>query len=196
MVLCRGIILTSRAPFPLPLTSCPPTLPSRPLTDHRIALGLYLAVTKELKETPIFPGNLTKYHTVEALSSSKLTAHFKEWCALTAAGNETFNTSNGGVSARARLWPDLCKSFRLETPKRDEQFEGQGSRELKITFPTVRPYGYKIKDTLELRNSLQVWSKEPRVIEAWNRLAEKKGWRKIRLRRRVGGMQIGIWDWV
>lgn len=105
-----------------------------------------------------------------------MTAYFEEWCGLTpAAGNETFNTSNGDVSVWARLWPELCKSFRLETPKHDEQFEGQGSRELKVTFPTVRPYDYKIKDTLELRNSLQVWSKEPRVIEAWNRLAEREG---------------------
>ena len=106
--------------------------------SSRIALGLYLAVTKELRETPIFPGNLAKYHTVEALSSSKMTAYFEEWCALTpAAGNEAFNTSNGDVSVWARLWPDLCKSFGLETPKHDEQFEGQALRELKVAFPTV-----------------------------------------------------------
>jgi hypothetical protein len=123
-----------------------------------------------------------------------MTAYFEEWCALTpAAGNETFNTGNGDVSVWARLWPELCKSFRLETPKHDEQFEGQGSRELKVTFPTVRPYDYKIKDTLELRNSLQVWSKEPRVIEAWNRLAEREALAKDSFERRAGGMQIGIW---
>jgi hypothetical protein len=81
----------------------------------------------------------------------------------------------------------------LETPKQDEQFEGQGLRELKVTFPTVRPYDYKIKDTLELRNSLQVWSKEPRVIEAWNRLAEREALAKDSFERRAGGMQIGIW---
>jgi hypothetical protein len=37
-----------------------------------MALGLYLAVTKELGETPTYSGSLEKYHSVEALSSATM----------------------------------------------------------------------------------------------------------------------------
>lgn len=123
-----------------------------------------------------------------------MTAYFEEWCALTPqAGNEAFNTSNGDVSVWARLWPDLCSNFSLSSPPFDSQFDVPPPHPLSITFPTVRPYDLKEKDTLELRNSLQIWSKEPRVFEAWERLAardrlekdafEKASWGYYRFRR-------------
>jgi hypothetical protein len=37
-----------------------------------MALGLYVAVTKELGDTPIYNGSLEKYHSVEALSSATM----------------------------------------------------------------------------------------------------------------------------
>lgn len=43
-----------------------------------IALGLYLAVTKELGDAPLFNGGQTKYHSAEALFSSAMKAYFAE----------------------------------------------------------------------------------------------------------------------
>jgi hypothetical protein len=37
-----------------------------------MALGLYLAVTKELGDTPSYNGSSEKYHSVEALSSATM----------------------------------------------------------------------------------------------------------------------------
>jgi hypothetical protein len=37
-----------------------------------MALGFYLAVTKELGDTPTYNGSLEKYHSVEALSSATM----------------------------------------------------------------------------------------------------------------------------
>jgi nucleoside-diphosphate-sugar epimerase len=140
-----------------------------------IALGLYLAVTKELGDAPIFNGGQTKYHSVEALSSSAMNAYFAEWCALTpSCANEAFNTSNGDVSVWARLFPDLCADIGLERPT-EEQFDAPAPRPLKGEFPTVRPMDYREKGTLELRNSLQQWASEQRTIDAWHRLAAREG---------------------
>jgi hypothetical protein len=80
------------------------------LTSHRIALGLYLSMNKELGDSPIFNGTLTKYHSAEALSSSTMNAYFAEWCALTlTCSNQAFNITNGDVSIWARLFPILCE---------------------------------------------------------------------------------------
>ena len=46
---------------------------------------------------------------------------------------------------------------------------------MRLEFPTVRPLDYKTKGRAELRNSLQIWSKEQRVRDAWSRLAEREG---------------------
>ena len=139
-----------------------------------IALGLYLAVTKELRDIPIFNGNKTKYHSVEALSSSKMNAYFEEWCALTpACANQAFNITNGDVIVWARLFPDLCANFGLERPS-EEQFEGTPPRPLVGTFPTVRPLDGKERGKIELRNSLQQWAKEERTIRAWERLSSRE----------------------
>jgi hypothetical protein len=140
-----------------------------------MALGLYLAVTKELGDKPVFNGTTAKYYNVEALSSSAMDAYFEEWCALTpGCSNEAFNTSNGDVSVWARLFPDLCDFFGLDKPS-DDQFSGTPMRPLVTKFPTVRPLDYKEPGTLELRNSWQQWANETRTIEAWKRLTDREG---------------------
>ena len=140
-----------------------------------IALGLYLAVTKELGDTPLFNGNRAKYHSVEALSSAAMNAYFEEWCALTpACANEAFNITNGDVIVWARLFPDLCAHFGLPRPE-EEQFKGAPPRPLVGSFPTVRPLDGKEKGRIELRNSLQQWAKEERTLRAWDRLRVREG---------------------
>jgi nucleoside-diphosphate-sugar epimerase len=140
-----------------------------------IALGLYLAVTAVLGDSPIFNGSQAKYHSAEALSSSAMDAYFAEWCALTpACANEAFNTSNGDVSVWARLFPDLCADFGLERPT-EEQFDGLAPRPWRGEFPTLRPLDYRERGTLELRNSLQQWAGEKRTVDAWQRLAKREG---------------------
>ena len=140
-----------------------------------IALGLYLAVSKELGDAPIFNGNPLKYHSVETLSSSTMNAYLEEWCALTpACANQAFNATNGDSTVWARLFPDLCRYFDLEPPS-ENQFNGPAPRPLIGSFSTVRPLDYKENDTIELRNSLQQWAKEKRTLEAWERLSMREG---------------------
>ncbi|PMD37598.1 hypothetical protein L207DRAFT_636273 [Hyaloscypha variabilis F] len=140
-----------------------------------IALGLYLSVTKELGDTPVFNGTLTKYHSAEALSSSTLNAYFAEWCALTpACSNQAFNITNGDVSVWARLFPTLCTDFSLPAPS-PTQFTSPPLRPFKAQFPTVRPLDRAEKGTIELRNSWVQWAQEERTLEAWKRLAKREG---------------------
>jgi hypothetical protein len=130
------------------------------LTLFRIALGLYLSVSKGLGDTPIFNGTLAKYHSAEALSSSIMNAYFAEWCALTpACSNQAFNITNGDVSVWARLFPTLCDFFSVPTPSKT-QFTDPAPRPFKSKFLTVRPLDYAEVGELELRNSWVTWAKE------------------------------------
>jgi hypothetical protein len=141
----------------------------------RIAMGLYLSVTKELGEAPIFNGTLTKYNSAEALSSSAMNAYFAEWCALTSAcSNQAFNITNGDVSVWARLFPKLCTYFSLPPPPKT-QFTDPAPRPFKSQFPTVRPLDLAEKGEIELRNSWVAWAKEERTLEAWKKVAAREG---------------------
>lgn len=141
-----------------------------------MTLGLYLAVTKELGDGPVFNGNLEKYHSADMLSSAAMNAYFEEYCTLTpSCANKAFNITNGDVSVWARLFPDVCDFFGLKPPTEEEQFSLPPLQPASGQFPTVRPLDYKEHETWELRNSWQQWSQEERIIEAWKRLAKREG---------------------
>lgn len=127
-----------------------------------IALGLYFVIQKELGEPAVFPGTEVKYRNADCFSSARHNAYMEEWCALEPnCSNEAFNAVNGDVTSWRRVFDDLASFFGVEVD--EQQFQK----------PAPRPFSRG--DQVALRNSLAIWAKEQKVIDAWSRLAEREG---------------------
>jgi nucleoside-diphosphate-sugar epimerase len=127
-----------------------------------MALGLYFVVQKELGESAVFPGTQAKYHKAECFSSARQNAYMEEWCALEpSCGNQAFNAVNGDVSSWQRIFEELASYFGVEVDA--QQFEKSA------------PRPFRAGDAEVLRNSLAIWAREPRVMDAWSRLAQRHG---------------------
>ena len=139
-----------------------------------IALGIYFAVQKELKEPAIYPGSETKYYNcVETFSSATLNSYMMEWCALTPeCADEAFNCTNGDIPIWARTFPELASYFGVVVL--EDQFRKSAPKPASVALTAQSSPSDRV-GAVELRNCLSAWSKEPRVREAWRRLAQREG---------------------
>ncbi|KAJ9264873.1 hypothetical protein DTO212C5_6989 [Paecilomyces variotii] len=149
------------------------------------AIGLYAAVTKELNQPFLFPGNPDFYTRFDCFTYSRLHGQFNLWAALEPrASNQNFNVVNGDVQSWQTLWPRLAHRYGLSIPP--DQFSHplpQGYEEktvplssnppLNIQAPEMGIQGHVPNGELRMRIDLLSWSQKPEVKEAWNRLAEK-----------------------
>ncbi|KAJ5172980.1 hypothetical protein N7492_005573 [Penicillium capsulatum] len=66
-----------------------------------IAIGLYVALSRELGDPVAWHGTSTKDYAFETFSSAFLNASLEEYCALTpSCGNEAFKAANGDLATR------------------------------------------------------------------------------------------------
>lgn len=152
------------------------------------ALGLYVAVTKELGEDLIFPGCDRFYTGFDSFTYSRLHAHFCEWAALEPrAGNQAFNVVNGDVESWQNLWPKLAKRFGLRVPpdQLSRPSSVAGSQAKLAEKPPVSDVAGEIglegktpQSALEQRVDLVKWSQREDVRNAWDRLAARQGLEK------------------
>jgi len=141
-----------------------------------IALGLYFVVQKELGEPATFPGTEHKYHSFETFSGAALNSHLAEFCALTPeCAGEAFNALNGDTTTWARIYPHLAAYWNVALPSPSTHFSSPAPRPFKLAIDTPAPYPSHIKSQLELRNSLQAWAQEEKVVQAWERIAQREG---------------------
>ncbi|PQE21288.1 hypothetical protein CJF32_00006421 [Rutstroemia sp. NJR-2017a WRK4] len=141
-----------------------------------IALGLYFVVQKELGEPAIFPGTEHKYHSFETFSGAALNSHLAEFCALTPeCAGEAFNALNGDTTTWARIYPALASYWSATLPPPSTHFSDPSPRPFTLVLDTPAPYPSHQKSELNLRNSLQAWAAEPKVVEAWERIAQREG---------------------
>jgi hypothetical protein len=112
-------------------------------------------------EDAIFPGTEFKYNSFETFSSATMNAHLAEWCALTPhADGQAYNAVNGDLSSWSRTFPDLASFFGLK---------------VSATQFSDPPRNHFKKGNAEMRNGLTLWAQDPKVVEAWERLAQREG---------------------
>ena len=151
------------------------------------SVGIYAAVSRELGEDLAFPGCERFYIGFDSLTDSRLHAEFCEWAALEPrAGNEAFNVVNGDVTSWQTLWPLLAAKFGMKV--KADQFSGAHPASSETELAKKPPIGIyesemglkgRIKPgKVEQVTDLVQWSKQPRVREAWERLASKEGLEK------------------
>jgi hypothetical protein len=118
----------------------------------------------------------------EVQTSALLMAYLEEWAALTPeCGEQAFNAVNGDAPTWASLWPAVLAHFKVDpaVASPSTQFdsanipaEWEGG---KVEFPLPAPIDRKNKSVADLRISLDKWSKDPKVIKAWERLRDREG---------------------
>lgn len=147
--------------------------------NEAIPMGLYIAVSKELGGPIMFPGTWTKWSNIEVQSSALLNSYIEEWAALSPqCSGEAFNAVNGDAPTWARLWPALLGYFGAQAPTSEENFETPIPEAWKghnIKLPLPAPIDRKFHSTNALRISVEKWSKDPKVIAAWERLRDREG---------------------
>lgn len=155
------------------------------------AIGLYAAITKELGQPFIFPGDPGFYTGLDCFTYSRLHAEFVLWAANEPkAGNQAFNVVNGDVESWQNLWPRLAHHFGLHIPA--DQFSsshtgaGEDHELGSVTQLIERPpladsaremgiLGRVPRGEIRAYIDLTKWSKKPEVKEAWERLAKREG---------------------
>jgi len=155
------------------------------------AIGLYAAITKELGQPFIFPGDPGFYTGVDCFTYSRLHAEFVLWAANEPkAGNQAFNVVNGDVESWQNMWPRLARHFGLHIPA--DQFSSShagigrdhelgsvlqlAERPPLADWATEMGIGGRVpRGEIRSHIDLTKWSKKPEVKEAWERLAKREG---------------------
>lgn len=156
------------------------------------ALGLYVAVTKEMGKPLVFPGSPSFYTMFDCFTDASLHAEFSTWAALSsnpAVPNQAFNVVNGDVESWQNLWPKLAKKSHLNIPETmftKDDWEGNlGPHGLSMPLMEKPPYtefaaerGLKHshatqQSRVEGKINLSEWVKKPEVKDAWARLVKK-----------------------
>lgn len=101
---------------------------------------------------------------------TKSTAYMEEWSVLNpAAHNQKFNTFDGGDFTYESFWPRLAGWYGLSwTGPSDDPSTQYTEREL-----PHNPRGYGPKVVSRRTFSMVDWAKQPKVQEAWKKLAEE-----------------------
>jgi hypothetical protein len=88
---------------------------------------------------------------------------------------QAFNALNGDTTTWARIYPLLAAYWDVALPPPTTHFSSPAPRPFKLTLDTPAPYPSPFKSQLELRNSLQAWAVEEKVVQAWERIAQREG---------------------
>ncbi|KAL4905958.1 hypothetical protein BDW74DRAFT_177651 [Aspergillus multicolor] len=140
-----------------------------------IAIGVYIAVSRELHDPIAFHGTSAKYHSFETFSSAHLNATFEEFCALTPhCRNEAYNIANGDCATWSSVLPAVAAHFNAPIAPLDV-LTSPGRHPFRKTSNLPSPRNPSERAVFELRDSLVAWSQEDRVRGAWERLAEREG---------------------
>ncbi|GLB04223.1 hypothetical protein AtubIFM57258_009939 [Aspergillus tubingensis] len=149
------------------------------------AVGLYAAITKELKAPFVFPGSRTFYTMTDCFTYSRFHARFCAW-AITEprCSNQNFNVVNGDAQSWQTMWPRLAKRFGLTVPA--DQFEAEDEKVVPlIDNPPLSDYvqtsglkGKVKKGEVRMRIDLTKWAEREDVKAAWERLAKREGLEK------------------
>jgi nucleoside-diphosphate-sugar epimerase len=147
------------------------------------ALGIYAAVTKELGQDLVFPGNPFFYSSFDCFTESKLHAQFVEWAALSPrTGNQAFNVVNGDTESWENLWPRVANRFgmkvkenQFESPVDPKHQEMEGEPPVSIFAEEIGLVGQIKPSNVKLQLDLTKWNQDKRVRQAWGTLAEREG---------------------
>jgi hypothetical protein len=130
----------------------------------------------------LIDGTGTKYNRVEVQCSALLMAYLEEWAALTPeCSNQAFNAVNGDIPTWATLWPAVLANFKIDpaSTSQEVQFTSASIPKewagVKAEMPLPAPIDRKTKSVMESRLSLDKWSKDPKVIKAWEKLRDREG---------------------
>ncbi|KAI9756105.1 MAG: hypothetical protein M4579_003992 [Chaenotheca gracillima] len=148
------------------------------------AVGLYVAISKELGGDLVFPGSEEFYQYFDSFTYSRLNAQFNLWAAFEPkASNEAFNVVNGDVTSWQTLWPKIAERYGCKIPA--DQFSGPApdSSEMKLpTRPPLEDFAEKMglknhvpQGLVRQRIDLTKWSQKPEVKRAWEKLAARDG---------------------
>ncbi|RGP78261.1 aldo-keto reductase family [Fusarium longipes] len=111
---------------------------------------------------------------IDTFSSARMNAYIEEWCALTPeAANEAFNAVNGDIPTWRRTFTDLASYWNI--PLDEEQFNKSAPFPTYAESEHAAPDGSGRRGKFELRCSLVEWAKQPRVLDAWERIAKREG---------------------
>ncbi|THY47790.1 NAD dependent epimerase/dehydratase family protein [Aureobasidium pullulans] len=156
------------------------------------AVGIYAAITKELKQPFIWPGSPHFYTKFDSLTSSTLHAKFNTWAAFApGAADQAFNVVNGDVESWQNLWPRVAAKFGLNIPDKmftDEDFKNDfGDDGLLMPLMDTPPISefaadrglvdapITKKSLVEGKIDLAKWAQKPEVKKAWETLADREG---------------------
>lgn len=148
------------------------------------ALGMYVAVTKEMGQELVFPGSDRCYVGFDSFTYSRLHAQFCAWAALEPkAGNQTFNVVNGDVESWQNLWPKVAKRFGVKIP--ENQLADPPTEGSQVKLSDNPPLSIQAKESglvgkipqsvIEQRVDLVKWSQKDEVKTAWIRLSSREG---------------------
>ena len=150
------------------------------------SLGIYAAISKELGDPLLFPGNEKLYMGFDCFSYSRLHASFNLWAALEPkCSNQAFNFVNGDVESWSNLWPKLANRFDCEIPESQFSFpiaQDAGSVTDLLPRPPMALHAAQrgIADRVrpgkvEQRLDLVKWSQRADVKKAWESLSQSEG---------------------
>lgn len=134
-------------------------------------LAVYAAVSKQLGQKLIWPGDVASWQMPNSMSSSMMNAYLEEWSVLEPkAVNQRYNAFDGGAFAWEGCWPKIARWYGIgwEGPSGDET--GMEVRETRFDPP---PRGYGGRGIVRRKFSMVEWAKRPEVQKAWEELRKE-----------------------
>ncbi|KEF54721.1 uncharacterized protein A1O9_09163 [Exophiala aquamarina CBS 119918] len=127
--------------------------------SEAITLALYLLISREMGQTPKFPGNRYFYNAVDDCSYAPAIADLSVWATTQEhTKNEAFNSVNGDTYIWRYLFRRIGKYLGMEIPDQTE-WEEMGDKE-------TMAHSFRMED----------WAADKKEI--WNRVCDKYGGNK------------------
>ncbi|KAH7341215.1 hypothetical protein BKA66DRAFT_35018 [Pyrenochaeta sp. MPI-SDFR-AT-0127] len=124
--------------------------------SEALTMALYMLISKELDQTPIFPGNKYFYNSVDDNSFAGGLADISVWASTQEhTKNEAFNHVNGDVFVWRYFFQRIGKYFGLDIPPQEDWPEEGGEGK----------YAHNLK--------MGDWAKDKRQV--WEAICEKYG---------------------
>ncbi|KAI9838188.1 MAG: hypothetical protein M1837_002617 [Sclerophora amabilis] len=151
------------------------------------AIGIYVAISKELGGKLVFPGNEAFYSYFDCYTYSRLHASFTLWAALEPkCGNEAFNVVNGDAATWQTMWPKLAERYGCTVPADQFSTPAPDASEMKLhPRPPIADVAERLglqdqvsQGLVRQRIDLLKWSQKHEVRQAWERVASRAGLEK------------------